>query len=317
MKICFALVVLMLMLPGLQASERKAHEEDLRDKKLLAIFGRAKMDTPEDQWAYVHELVGEERYRKAEKAAAALVKTWPDHSLAVKAQKARADLQFVRENYASAFELYQELIEGYAGLFDYEQVISQQYECAVKLQEQEFSSFFGLSSYESPEEAIPLYKQLLENAPHLNIAPEIHQRIIQIYLDKKMYHEAVAQMNLLEQRYPRNELAEWAAQERGKAFQDLAARYPNDRSPLKSAYDAYQHFLRHYPNSEALPEVRLALRDCYNDLARRKFEQAEYYEKRARNPRAALVMYRVLVEQFPDSEWTETAEERILAITNP
>lgn len=292
------------------------YEESIQSERSFPLLGGPTKAGPDAQWAIVQDFVKRDKTGAAIKHAGYLVDTWPDHPRAVDAQRLKADLYFAREQYRQAFDAYQGLIDSYAGLFNYGGVLAQQLEAARKLEHKTYKAFFGLTSYKQPMEAIPLYRQLLTNAPHMREAPRILYDMGDVYLRRSQFDEAVQEFRLLEQRYPNSPLAEQAALKRAEAFAKKADRNPTDIRPVEGELATLTHILVTYPDSDHLEEVRLKRKKAYDQLAENRYEQARFYERKMRRPEAAVVGYRSLLEQFPDSEWTENARKRILALTD-
>ncbi|MCC5846546.1 MAG: outer membrane protein assembly factor BamD [Verrucomicrobia bacterium] len=294
---------------------RTPYEETIDDSRSrgFRLFGGPSREGPEAQWEKVQGFVEADRLRPAIRHAGYLVNTWPDHPRAVEAQRLIADLEFARENYERAFNAYQVLIDQYAGMFDYDAVLSQQLICAEKVEKQTSWALFG--RYNNPLEAVPLYRQLITNAPHLDITPELLFRIGEIQMSKRKFAEAIQEYDLLEQRYPRSEFSVQAAFRRAEAFAEISNRHPTDLGPARSALAAYRYFLEAYPDSDKAEKARKRVTEFRDYLAERHFAMAKFYEKNMRQPEAALAAYQALTQQFPDSAWTDKAKSRIQKLT--
>lgn len=292
------------------------YEETIDDTRSrgFRLFGGPSREGPEAQWERVQSFVENDRLRPAIRHAGYLVNTWPDHPRAVEAQRLIADLHFAREQYERAFEAYQVLIDQYAGMFDYDEVLNQQLHSAEKVEKQTTWALFG--RYNNPLEAVPLYRQLITNAPHLEITPELLFRIGEIQMSKGKHADAIREFDLLEQRYPRSEYSVQAAFRRAEAFGKISKRYPTDLGPARSALAAYRYFLEAYPGSEQAEIARERVTEFRDALARRHYDMAKFYEENMRRPDAALAAYEALTEQFPDSSWTESAKRRIQKLTH-
>ncbi len=302
-------------------SGKKPFQESFEDNRNFHLFGGPSKKGPEDQWERCKRLEDEGKISAALRHARYLVETWPDHPLAMDALRLRAGLYFSEEQFRFAFDSYQALIDDYSGMFDYDEVLSLQLECARQMEVKKYSALFGLSHYLQPLEAIPMYEQILVNAPHIQDAPEILLTIGEIYMRKKQYINAVAQFTKLEQTFPESSFSETAALRKADAYRLRAKQVPTDLQPLEAELVALDHFLATYTTSEKLEEVRIRKHNAYNQLAKARFDKAQFYENSIRNPEAAIRTYESLIEQYPDSEWTPRAEERILELsestTNP
>lgn len=310
----FLLLSSVCALPA-SAKERKVYDESIESERDFDLIGGPSREGAEAEWARVQQAVAKNKLKRAIKHAGYLTKTWPDHPLAVEAQRIKADLLFAREDYANAFQAYQVLIDNYVGSFVYAEVLVQQLECARKTENQVYHALFGLTSYTDPMEAVPLYRQLLTNAPHMHEAPQILFDLGDIYFRESKYLECIQEFQLLEQRYPDSPLAEKAALRIADAYAKLSKRNPTDARPIEGELNALNHFIAAYPESPSLADIRLRRQMVYEKMAGLHFNLAKFYETAGRRPDAALVTYRSLIERFPDSEWTVPARERILALS--
>ncbi len=308
-------VLLLAILASTPAFPAKPFDESLADRERFHLFGGPSREGPEAQWTRCNELVNAGKERAAIRHCGYLAETWPEHPLAIEALRLKGDLYFARGKHKEAFDAYQVLMDRYAGKFDYDALLQQQFEVAVALEERYIRAIFGLSRYQNPEDAIPLYRQLLTNAPHWEKGPEILHRIGEILMRGKKFREAITEFDLFSQRYPNSPLREEAAIRRTEAFVEIARRYPTDARATENAWVAITYYLETHPGgSEAAPT--LALQREFNDrMAKTRFDQAEFYLNAMRRPEAALAAYRALVEQFPDSEWTQRAKARIQELT--
>lgn len=297
------------------AKEREVYDESIESKRKFDFLGGPSREGPETEWTRVEAAVEKDRLKRAIKHAGFLTRTWPDHPLAVEAQRMKADLYFAREEYLKAFNAYQDLIDNYVGSFVYAEVLAQQLESARKTEHKVYHALFGLTSYEDPMEAVPLYRQLLTNAPHMREAPQILYDLGEIYFGKNKYLEAIQEFQLLEQRYPESSLSAKAGLRVADAYARIANRNPTDLRPIEGELNALKHFIAVYPESEQVPAARLRQKTAYDKLAELQFKLGKFYETAMNRPDAALVTYRSLLERFPDSEWTVQAKERILDLS--
>jgi len=297
------------------AKEREVYDESIESTRDFDLFGGPSREGPEVEWQIVQENIAKNKLKKAIKHAGYLTKAWPDNPLAVDAQRTKGDLYFALEEYPKAFDAYQGLIDNYVGSFVYADILRQQLECARKTEHKVYRSFFGLTSYKDPMEAVRLYRQLLTNAPHMKEAPRILYDLGEIYFREQKYLEAIQEFKVLEQSYPQSPLSLKAVIRTADAYEMLAKKNPTDVRPLEGELDTLNRFIHLYPEDERIAEIRLRRKKAYDRLAHLHFELAAYYENILRRPDSALVTYQSLLEQFPDSEWTAPARKRILEIS--
>ena len=267
--------------------------------------------TADAQLLYAEDLRQEGRLRAAYNAYNALVYAWPDTSQAVTAQVACADVLVDRRDYAKAFDEYQYLIDRYTGQFDYHAVLDKQFGIANHLMTTPRGKFLFFPGFDSPERALPLFTQIVENAPSWEKAPQAQFYIGQIHEKNHDWTEATTAYELLQNRYETSPWAEPAGYHEAFCLYRDSKDRPNDENACNAARAALVRYLRTYPNGSDVPQAR----DCLNTLNARFasliYERARYYDKIARRPASALVSYRDFVKRFPNSELAETARARI------
>lgn len=295
-----------------QSPARQAFEEDFESQRTFRLLGGPSREGPEAQWQRVQDFAERGRRRTAIRHARYLVETWPDHPRAPESLRLISDMQTERGNYALAFDALQRLIDGYAGMFDYNEVLALQLNLAERLEQRTVRALFG--TFNDPSEAIPLFRQLVTNAPHAPETPDWIYRIGKIHLQRRNFEEAIQEFDLLEQRYPTHPLAEQAAIRRAETFARLARRHPTDAAAQQSAWQAFMFVLEAYPATEARETVEQEATTFLNRLAGMRYEQARFYQENMRRPDAALVAFRSLVQQFPESEWAGPAQKRVQAL---
>lgn len=318
MKLFYLIILLCISISGTMTSyakERDVYDESIESTRKFSLLGGPSKEGPEAEWELIQEAIRNDKLKKGIKHTNYFTRTWPDHPLAVKAQRAKGDLYFAREEYAKAFEAYQGLVDNYVGSFNYAEILQLQLECSRKTEDKVYKALFGLTRYEDPLEAVPLYRQLLTNAPHMLEAPQILYDLGEIYLREQKYMESIKEFQLLEQRYPDSPLSEAASLRSADAYAKLSLRNPTDIRPIEGELSVLNHFLSMYPSSEQTQVVRLRQQTVYEKLAELHFQLGDYYENILRRPDSALVSFRSLLQQFPDSEWTVPAKQRILELT--
>ncbi len=290
-------------------SGSRSFEETFDDQRGFRWFGGPSRQGPEHQWERIEDALGAGRTRRAIRRANQLVRAWPDDNLAPKAQRLIGDVYIERGNPEAAFDAYQTLINAYAGQFEYQEILDLQLELAEEVQNRVIRAVF--TRYTQPQDAIPLYSQLITNAPHADITPELMFRIGAIFLEKRKPREAIEEFNLMEERFPDSEFAMKSAWHRAQAFERLTKRFPTDASTTLSAWQAYVYFVNTYPQAEFAPEARERMRHFYNQAAENQYRLAVFYEERMSKPKAARVTLETLLQEFSGSDWAVKAADRL------
>lgn len=277
-------------------------------------------DNPAAQLQLADQLRADGQLRGAARHYRILTFAWPNAPEAPVAQFKYAGILQERGKYQQAFDEYQYLLDTYAGFFPYDEVLEQQYVIADTIATRRKRLLFV--SYQDEEEAIPMFEQLIANAPAWKRAAELQFRIARIYEKKQEYDLAVDAYGAFQQRFPLAPQAEAAFFGHARCWKLYADRHPNDASLREQAASAQQLFLNTYPRSPLIETVRMYLQELQIVQAGYLYQQARLYDSMSRHPgdygtqadnllTAAKISYQRLAREFPDSRWKDTAAARI------
>lgn len=274
------------------------------------LFLGTEKDTPSEEMEYARELYERGSEWSARRRYKAVVKYWPTSPEAPKAQLAIAKILEEEGKDKDAFEAYQELFDRYPGRFPVGEVLERQFELAVKIMNSRKLKFLfgGLSD---PEQAIPLFEKIVENAPDWKRAPNAQFLIGEAYEKSGKLEMAVPAYQAVELNYPEKPLASEAAFRKSKLLYELSIRHQNDGELRKKAYSALQLYCAQYPEAEQYDKAVELKQKQYERSAKANYEIGRFYEGNRERPKAALIEYRQLAEKYPDSKWAKKAEGRI------
>ena len=284
-------------------------DEPAIERKTPSIFRRPAESTPDAQWRRVQRLEGEGRTRKALKAADALVRKWHHSSEAAQAQLAVCRLREARGEPAAAFDEYQYLIDHFAGLFPFREVLVRQYQIANHLLKPP-KTFLGLT-LTSLEDVRLRFEQIARNAPNWELAPDALFKAASCHeLDNDPFAAADG-FARLQTRYPAAPAAVAAAGEEIRIRRALAAKYPMDAALTRRAVAAIDNALRAHGDRLNRAELAGWRRELYEAAMARAYERAAFYDGKRPQPRAALVAYREFLRTYPDAPQAEAVRLRI------
>jgi TolA-binding protein len=292
----------------------KLAEQKMPVKRGVGWFRRPARSTPIEQETYAFGLYQADRLRVAANAYQALVYAWPDSPQAATAQFALAKIQQKRQRYQKAFDEYQYLIDHYAGQFNYIEAIDLQFQIANYLMNVKQGQFLLLPGFEAPERALPLFENIIRNAPSWEKTPLAQLNIGLIHEMNGDTEEAIAAFEVLLNRYPGSAWASDASYHQACGLEKLSADRPNDESAINAARSALVEFIRTYPDNGGVPDARLRLDRLNARRERMAFERARFYDRLSRRQEAALQAYEDFVKRFPSSESVPEARERIEAL---
>lgn len=288
---------------------RQKNRWENRHGGLFSFFNRPVKDTPSGQYRYAEQMREAEKLRKAANMYKALLRKWPDSAQAPAAQLGLAEVLEKRGKYQQAFDEYQYLIEAYAGFFPYDQVVERQMAIAHKVADAR--RWFLFVPYKSPEQALPLFEQIIANAPHASGSDSLQITIADLYMKAGQYEMAIEAYLSAMQKYVMSPILEDAAYGYAMSYLGLSEKYPNSHDFRENAVQALSVFLRRHPASRHASRVRLELERVRMKQAESLYRQARTYDFRRKKPVSALLVYEQLAREYPDSKWVEPARIRI------
>jgi outer membrane assembly lipoprotein YfiO len=285
--------------------------ETKRTRKRRSALRRPKKTTPEEQMHYAMDLRNNGQLRKAAQQYRALVHHWHESEEATRAQLAYAEILESQKKYLPAFKEYQYLLDFYGSNYPYEEVLDRQFRIAHTLMTGRRARGLGFDGFRDPARALPLFEQVIESAPNGKYSAVAQFYIGVIHEDAKDYLEAVSAYETLLYRYPRSDHASDAAFRRATCLVEIAEKAPNDEAAAEEAMAALAQFIRRFAEHDGIADARDELDGLRQRVSTKHYQIAEFYDRIARRPEAALISYRYYVKRFPYTELAAAAEKRI------
>ena len=296
------------------AAEAPYQEVQHRESWLGSLFLRPAKDTPAAQLAHARGLRDRGSLRRAKSHYHALVATWPASAEAATAQYEWARILESQEDHPAAFEQYQVLIDRFPGRFSFTEVLQRQTALAQRMAAHRAMPFlFG--GFASADRAVPMYTQILTNAPAWEGAAEIRHRIGEIHESGGDLYDAAAAYADVAYRHPDSPWAEKAGARRVECLVRVSEKAPNNTRALDEAWAAAVDYLARHPTAERAPLVKLRRDALFHRRAEAAYEAAHYYDRQKRSPDVVRTAYERFLTQFPNSPWTSAAQRRIAELT--
>ena len=308
--------LLLLVLLGLASplcpGRDKQYESTSSDKRIFLFFQpRPEKDNPQDQLDYAKGLLAKGARKSAAKELHYLALKWPGAPEVAEAVWLRAKTLEEMGKLNQAFEEYETLVTRFSGEAPYGQALTNQWRIAETIETRRRAAFLLFKGFTSPEQAIPYYESIVKNAPSWERAPELLYRVGEIQRNGWESETAIATFNRIIALYPQSPFAEKAAYAKALCSNALAEDHPNHEEHARAAWSDITFYLTRFEKRNHTTEAMDMQAALQAKLARFAFEKAEFYDRIARRPAAALAAYEAFVRDFPVSEWTERARARI------
>ncbi len=258
-------------------------------------------------------------YSTALKAGRRIVtdKRWKYGDYAAQAQYLVGRSYEAKHHDEKAFKAYQNLIETYPKLDNFDEVIKRQFAIANRfLNRQRFKAFGYVPIFPSMDKTIKLYEQIIKNGPYSEVAPLAQMNIGAAHENRKVfskvprYADAAKAYEKAADRYSEQKLGVDAMWKQAQAYTKQARRAEYDQSIAGQAIATYTDFMTLHPEEPRVKEALNTIDSLKTEQARGSFDIARFYEKK-RRWQGALVYYNEVLLKDPVSKYAVEARQRI------
>lgn len=287
--------------------------ETFRGLPMFNLLGPEKL-TPAEQLVFAEELLAEGRFSDAAGQYGKLASTWPDSPEAPLAQLKFAYLLDLDGKERAAFDAYQRMLTLYPAQSPYDKLLNRMFEIAQVYMNRRKIAMLGFKGFAAPDEAVPLFRQIIELGPEWDKAAEAQYLIGVAYDRIHFYDEAIEGYTQTIYKYPKSIYAEKAAFAKAYDYYLLNQENPVDAATADMAWASFTYYLQNYPHSDRVEEAKMYRSKLYEARADAAYEEARYYDVIAHRPEAAILSYRRFLQQFPQSKMAEKVEKRVNAL---
>ena len=275
-----------------------------------------------DQLEVAQQAFDEGKFRLATKAAKRVTKVWPLSDFAPRAQYLVGRSYEERGRADRGFKAFQQLIERYPKLDNYDDVLQRQFDIATLYLNGKWFYLWGfIPSGPDRDKVVEMYEKLIRNGPYSGVAPQAQMNIGTAREKQREWELAVRAYERAADRYnDQPQVASDAFYRAGMAHLQQAEEAKHDQSAAGKAINAFTDFIALYPTDERVAESQKRIIDLYRVQASGSYRIARYYEKRRRYD-GALIYYNEVVDLYtrfvkePTAPLAEEARERITVLS--
>lgn len=301
-----------------ERSDVAVTSEEAEDRYMETYKGTAgfnflgpQKDTPAEQLIHCEQLLADGLFADAATQYGKLAKTWPDSSEASTAQLKYGYLLDLAGNERSAFDAYAKMLQLYPAQAPYDTLLTRMFEIAQMYMNRRKFALAGFKGFAAPDEAVPLFEKIIELGPEWDRAPEAQYLIGVAYDRIHFYDDAIAAYTKTVYRYPKSVYAEKSSFAKAYNYYLLNKENPVDAATADMAWASFTYYIQTYPHSDRMEEAKMYRATLYEARAKSAYKEAEYYDRIARKPAAALLSYRRFLQQYPQSTMAEKVEKRV------
>lgn len=313
------LTVLILLAAALVAGPTRAQTTfRLNDAGEFVPIQQAQPGTPEGDLDAIRRELAQGSAGKAEDMADDWLEVHPGHPLEVEAYLLRGDSKYAQAQYYLSLADYESIIGLYPGTEQYRTALTREYDVATLFINglRRRSRIFGLRLWPSDDIGVELMIRIQERLPGSELGEDASIAIGDYYFGKGDMELATEAYDLFLLNYPRSRQREWAIL---RLIQASLARFKGpefDPTGLTEAAERIRQYQREFPAAAERIGAEALLVRITESLASKDFETADWHEDRGLMY-SAVVLYRRLVIEYPQSQAAQAALARLEDLDEP
>lgn len=270
--------------------------------------------TPFLQFKQAEKYFNDKRYKEAYKEFKKLLIHYPDSKQAAEAQYYLGRcLEKMNQSY-QAFLEYTKVIESYPNSQQINEVVERQYAIGEYFLEHQPKHWLGVSVYDFVEHpALEIFRKIVEKVPYSAYASRAQYKLGILLFQLGRFEEAKDAFQKVIDNYPDSE---WAASAKYQLALATSKAYPGvgyDSTALKEATQRLDEFVKTHPEAGISEQAQKQLQELRDKEAKKNFDTAQFYEKQ-RQFKAAATYYRLVIDKYPESDYTSQARGRLSEI---
>lgn len=270
----------------------------------------AAKDTPEEQLVYAKKFYDEKNLKDSLREFKKLLKYYPLSKEAPTAQYYVGRIMENLDNPYEAFKAYQKVIDTYPYTELVDDVIEREYNIADAFFSGKKIKIIGKWQIPAKDKAIEIFKAVADNSPYGKYADKAKFKAGMAYKDLADYNSAILMFKDLIDRYPNSEIIDMARFQLAECSRLLSVKPDYDQTPTNLARKEFEDFLKKHPESEMADDAKQVVDKLKSREAENAYKIAQFYEAR-RAPESAIIYYKEIVRNYPDTEWAKKAQERL------
>ena len=270
----------------------------------------AAKDTPEEQLEYAQSLYNAKTLQPALREFKKLLKYYPLSKEAPTAQYYVGRILEDLGDLYNAFKAYQKVIDTYPYTEFVDDVIEREYRIGEMFASGQKITVIGAWKIPAKDKAIEILKAVADNAPYGKYADLAKFKAGMCYKDIADYSSAIMMFKDLIDRYPNSPVLDKARYQLAECSKLLSVNPDYDQTPTNVARREFEDFLKKHPESDMSKDATRVVTKLKSQEAEAAYKTAQFYEER-KAPGSAIIYYRDIVNNYPDTEWYQKARERL------
>ncbi len=263
------------------------------------------MDSPsaavtslEQRYKYALSLLVEQKYVNAVKEFEAIISSDPKSEYAEISQINIGWAYFLNGDHKRALKAYNKTLEKFPGTKRTREILEREFQVGVAQMDTNESA------------AITVFEKIIEKHPLGPLSPDAQVKIADCYFKLEKYEEALEAYEKFLENHPKNEWVPYVQYRIPLSKVLHEKKQDRNYGLLISAREGFEEYIVSYPGGVHVEDAKKMIEDIHIIEAEREFNIGEFYLRR-KNPSAAAFYFECVTKNFPDTIWSERANERI------
>ena len=285
------------------------------NKGFLSLFSNNQIDS-DLLWNEAAEFYDSNNFKKAEKKFETFYANFPNDKRSYLAVLMHGHSLMKLEKFEEAFFVYQFCIDNYFNNIEkYDDVLHLQFKAAKSFMNRRRMTIIS-GGYKSPELAIPLLEQIINNNPEWSNSAEVLYLIGETNQNIKKYEEAILSYKKIIYQFSDSLFYEKAFWKHIQCLNILLEKYPNSSEIQDRLLNVSTVYLNNISSSENRKKIVLIRNQLYEIKAKKLFDQGKFYEDVVKNNKAAILSFQSMINNFPKSKLVSNALIQIEFLEN-
>ena len=279
---------------------------DSKNKSFLNFFSNEKIDE-EIIWNEARNLFNDKKFKKAGIKFETYYKNFPNNTKSYLAVLMHGHSLMEQKKFAEAFDAYQLCIDNYSNdIDDFNTILELQYKAAKSFMNKKRMTLIS-GGYKSPELALPLFEKIISNNPEWSKTSELLFLVGETNQKIEKYEEAILVYKRIIYQYSNSSFYKDAFWKHIECLNILLKKYPNSSEIQDRLLNVSTIYLNKIKVSDQREKIVKIRNNLYEIKANKIFDQGEFYKNVMNNNKAAILSFKLLIDNYPRSKLVSNA----------
>ncbi|HNX91290.1 MAG TPA: outer membrane protein assembly factor BamD [Candidatus Omnitrophota bacterium] len=267
-------------------------------------------DTPAEQYEWAMSFFKNGEFQRAADEFLRLIEYYKDSDYAPEAQYYAGRAFEENGKHYFAFQNYQKTVENYPYTKRLDEIVEREFNIARIFQSKGTPKLMDTELNVYLDKAVEIYKKVVENSSFGKYADQALFNMADCYRRLSKYTEAVEAYDKIVTDYPNSTLVQEAKYQMAYTMYEASLDPDYDQESTNNAMKKFEKISNSTPNPAIAEEANKALDVLKNRKADSLMAVGAFYEKQGKIA-SALVYYKDVVAQFPETKAAKTIEPKI------